>query len=73
MRAARTRTGAGPRQAPIGNRQSAIGNISYGVAELERRESLKLVYVGSSPTSVASVEMSDMLQLVVVEITYAQA
>ena len=27
---------------------------SYGVAELERRESLKLVYVGSNPTSVAS-------------------
>ena len=26
---------------------------SYGVAELERRESLKLVYVGSNPTSVA--------------------
>ena len=25
----------------------------YGVAELERRESLKLVYVGSNPTSVA--------------------
>ena len=28
---------------------------SYGVAELERRESLKLVYVGSNPTSVAKV------------------
>ena len=28
-------------------------NKSYGVAELERRESLKLVYVGSNPTSVA--------------------
>src|SRR5215216_3062396 len=27
--------------------------ICYGVAELERRESLKLVYVGSNPTSVA--------------------
>ena len=26
----------------------------YGVAELERRESLKLVYVGSNPTSVAN-------------------
>ena len=25
----------------------------YGVAESERRESLKLVYVGSNPTSVA--------------------
>ena len=29
---------------------------SYGVAELERRESLKLVYVGSNPTSVASLK-----------------
>jgi hypothetical protein len=28
-------------------------NKFYGVAELERRESLKLVYVGSNPTSVA--------------------
>ena len=28
-------------------------NKSYGVAELGRRESLKLVYVGSNPTSVA--------------------
>ena len=27
---------------------------SYGVAELERPEFLKLVYVGSNPTSVAS-------------------
>ena len=31
----------------------------YGVAELERRESLKLVYVGSNPTSVASFEKVD--------------
>ena len=28
----------------------------YGVAELERREFLKLVYVGSNPTSVASLK-----------------
>ena len=27
---------------------------NYGVAESDRRESLKLVYVGSSPTSVAN-------------------
>ena len=32
---------------------------SYGVAELERRESLELVYVGSNPTSVASFEKVD--------------
>ena len=32
---------------------------SYGVAELERREFLKLVYVGSNPTSVASFEKFD--------------
>lgn len=29
----------------------------YGVAELERRESLELVYVGSNPTSVASLKV----------------
>ena len=33
--------------------QLEIENAFYGVAELERRESLKLVYVGSNPTSVA--------------------
>ena len=31
----------------------------YGVAEMERRESLKLVYVGSNPTSVASLNRFD--------------
>ena len=32
---------------------------SYGVAEMERREFLKLVYVGSNPTSVASLNRFD--------------
>src|SRR5437899_11594615 len=35
---------------------------SYGVAELERRESLKLVYVGSNPTSVASLKSLTRVQ-----------
>ncbi len=34
--------------------RSTSQKVSYGVAELERRESLKLVCVGSNPTSVAS-------------------
>jgi hypothetical protein len=36
--------------------RSTSSKIPYGVAELERRESLKLVYVGSNPTSVASLK-----------------
>ena len=47
-----------PRIACAGSSPAASANLldllSYGVAELERRESLKLVYVGSNPTSVAS-------------------
>jgi hypothetical protein len=35
----------------------------YGVAESERRESLKLVYVGSSPTSVAKFKNAGVAQL----------
>jgi hypothetical protein len=35
------------------NRARSTNSKLYGVAELERRESLKLVYVGSNPTSVA--------------------
>ena len=39
------------------NRARSTKLKSYGGAELERRESLKLVYVGSNPTSVASLEV----------------
>ena len=39
------------------NRARSTKLNSYGVAELERRESLKLVYVGSNPTSVATIDM----------------
>src|SRR5205085_11868580 len=35
---------------------------SYGVAELERRESLKLVHVGSNPTSVARIAHAGVAQ-----------
>ena len=42
-----------PRTARAGSTPVASAK-SYGVAELERRESLKLVYVGSNPTSVAN-------------------
>jgi hypothetical protein len=38
------------------NRARSTKLKSYGVAELERREFLKLVYVGSNPTSVASLK-----------------
>ena len=41
-----------PRFACAGSTPVASAKF-YGVAELERRESLKLVYVGSNPTSVA--------------------
>ena len=43
-----------PRIACAGSTPVASAKIFYGVAELERRESLKLVYVGSNPTSVAN-------------------
>ena len=42
-----------PRLACAGSSPVASAKNFYGVAELERRESLKLVYVGSNPTSVA--------------------
>jgi hypothetical protein len=34
-------------------RSNRARSTNYGVAESDRRESLKLVYVGSNPTSVA--------------------
>jgi hypothetical protein len=40
--------------------RSTNSRTSYGVAELERREFLKLVYVGSNPTSVASLTRSTL-------------
>ncbi len=40
-------------------RDSSCVPDDYGVAEMERREFLKLVYVGSNPTSVASFEKFD--------------
>ena len=43
-----------PRFACAGSSPVASAKF-YGVAELERRESLKLVYVGSNPTSVAKI------------------
>jgi hypothetical protein len=36
-------------------RSNRARSTNYGVAESERRESLKLVYVGSNPTSVANI------------------
>ncbi len=36
-------------------RSNRARSTNYGVAESDRRESLKLVYVGSSPTSVANI------------------
>ena len=48
------RSAKSPRFACAGSTPVASAKIFYGVAELERRESLKLVYVGSSPTSVAN-------------------
>ena len=48
------RSAKSPRIARAGSTPVASAKFSYGVAELERRESLKLVYVGSNPTSVAN-------------------
>ena len=39
--------------------RSTNSKNSYGVAELARREFLKLVYVGSNPTSVANLNRFD--------------
>ena len=41
------------------NRARSTIQKSYGVAELARREFLKLVYVGSNPTSVANLNRFD--------------
>ena len=40
--------------------QIVPGPPDYGVAESDRRESLKLVYVGSSPTSVANAVVAQL-------------
>lgn len=43
-----------PRNARAGSTPVASAKNFYGVAELERHESLKLANVGSNPTSVAN-------------------
>lgn len=40
--------------------RAGFTTIFYGVAKLERHESLKLAHVGSSPTSVAQAEVAKL-------------